>query len=488
MTETPAPQQEPPETSPPPGSRPRVLIVDASELGGLLQALLTRNDIDAVLVRTGAAALDAILGAPPMLAIVDLDLPDASGVDLVHILRQPPENVPVVFLCSTAKEALPENTQRGVELAQGFFQKPLHARQLLQHVSRLLGIAQFPSYTPPSGVPIPTEEHGSTVLPTAPAPGTAPLPESDFELDVTDALVEEEEAPESPPAQTAAAADAAPPPEHDPTDLMAMWMRKREDQRTGPAATAPAAAPPPTSGSLDERPLHGLLDAFYSASESGTLLLRRGPVIRKLGVARGQVALATSNVAAEQPDAVVAHLGLVTPTLLEAARQQLPRGKALVPHLVAAGLLTREQAVKVLEEQRTRVVRACFLMKGAAYELQFGATPPSPLTPLFMGTAILRGLGSSMTLVELRREIPATQVLAPRGDGPYPLERLDLSGAEAHLVIACDGTKTVADLEALSDLSELQVLGLLRGLLALKLVRLQAAAPATRANKGFTFF
>ena len=131
MSDTTAPEQ----ASPPGQPLARVLVVDPTEMGGLLQMLLQRHRIDAHLCRTAGAALDAILAAPPALAIIDLDLPDASGVDLLHILRQPPENVPVVFTGSAPKEALSQNVQRGVEAAQGFFQKPLHAKLLLDALS-----------------------------------------------------------------------------------------------------------------------------------------------------------------------------------------------------------------------------------------------------------------------------------------------------------------------------------------------------------------
>src|SRR5688500_13736389 len=53
--------------------KPRVLIVDSSELGGLLQALFNRNEFEVVVARSGVAALDAILSQPPSVAIVELE-------------------------------------------------------------------------------------------------------------------------------------------------------------------------------------------------------------------------------------------------------------------------------------------------------------------------------------------------------------------------------------------------------------------------------
>src|SRR5688572_17723394 len=106
----------PPEPTPLTGPPARVLIVDSSELGGLLQALLARHAIDVQLARNANAALDAILASPPHLAIVELELPDASGVDLVHILHQPPSRVPIILVGNSPKDSLPVNVQRGIEM------------------------------------------------------------------------------------------------------------------------------------------------------------------------------------------------------------------------------------------------------------------------------------------------------------------------------------------------------------------------------------
>ncbi len=567
MSDTTAPEQ----ASPPGQPLARVLVVDPTEMGGLLQMLLQRHRIDAHLCRTAGAALDAILAAPPALAIIDLDLPDASGVDLLHILRQPPENVPVVFTGSAPKEALSQNVQRGVEAAQGFFQKPLHAKLLLDHVTQLLGLSRLPTVTPPSGVPIPAAEDlgqmprsedpftapragmGPDSLPVpsmAPMEGVQPFLSAAGEeealgvehLDILDedvVLVESDlpaaaapatppplpedawrqsspSMPTLPPMPEGAPLDdglppsleggptltdlrppmfsappplprAAPPPESqpDPTDLMAMWMRKRAAAVSSPRLPTLVATPPPVGGTLLETPLHSLLDAFYSAQESGSIVLVRGAAQRKVGMMRGVVGPCQSNVLGEQAVAVLESMKLLPPDVLAQARAA-SAGKDVLGRLVADGVLTRTTALQVLEEQRARILKAAFAARDATYTLAFGPPPRTTLAPLHVGAVTVRGLLGSFTLLELREKLPRSRIYIPRTDGHFPLEALALTGEQARLVIACDGTKTVEDLLTVSDLAEHEALGMLHALEALRLVKPVAAAP--HRTRGPTFF
>lgn len=596
MSDTPPPQQGPP---PPPsdGAAPRparVLVVDASELGGLLQALLARNGLESVLTRTASAALDAILANAPELAIVDVDLPDASGVDLLHILHQPPSTIPVILMSNTPREALAPNTQRGVEQAEGFFQKPLHTRQLMDRVSQLLGISLAQrSYTPPPGVRLPQVEDVGALqagMPSGtPADSSAYVPEITEELEEVNVLSEDVVIEEYDPPQDAAPARPSPPPMpedasemltedipapvDEPTrpravmplpppaapepptalaspvepaltpagnadapvaqeatqaeapvgsaatappaeeaarpaslppsgaattstlsltgassqDLLAAWRLKVAQHARGGSAPRPQAVPPATQGSLVTTPLHGLLDAFFAAQESGTITLSRGAARRRVQVNRGWVAGVQSNVLAEQLGSVLAAQGLLDRALLEDALRGVEgRHDRLGAALLADELLSREQLRALLEAQRARIMKACMGLRDGDYTLSFGPPRRSALERLFPGNVILRGASAGLTLLDLRGRVPAATHHAPRTDGLYPLSSLAITADEARLVIACDGTKSVEDLLTLSDLEEAHVLGFLLGLEALKLVR--PVRVAARRSRAITYF
>src|SRR4051812_38712412 len=64
-----------------------VLVVDPGELGELLAALLGQYGMSAVHARSGEEALERALVDKPAVAIIEHDLPDATGVDVADLLR-----------------------------------------------------------------------------------------------------------------------------------------------------------------------------------------------------------------------------------------------------------------------------------------------------------------------------------------------------------------------------------------------------------------
>src|SRR5688500_20306574 len=70
-------------------SRTKVLIVeDEPDIAGLMKHPLGRGgDIDVDIVSTGAAALKAVMGEPPNLILLDLNLPFIDGLEICRLLR-----------------------------------------------------------------------------------------------------------------------------------------------------------------------------------------------------------------------------------------------------------------------------------------------------------------------------------------------------------------------------------------------------------------
>lgn len=76
-----------------------VLIVeDDVVFGRLLEVELGSRSLTARRVETGAAALAAVLGAPPRAIMLDLMLPDTTGGDLLHELRERGVTIDVVLI------------------------------------------------------------------------------------------------------------------------------------------------------------------------------------------------------------------------------------------------------------------------------------------------------------------------------------------------------------------------------------------------------
>lgn len=95
----------------------RVLVVDDQPLfAEALSAWLSREpDVQVVAAaQTVAAARDLLAGTPVDVVLVDLDLGDESGIDLLdHVRDHHPGARPVVLTASTSPDALADAVRRG---------------------------------------------------------------------------------------------------------------------------------------------------------------------------------------------------------------------------------------------------------------------------------------------------------------------------------------------------------------------------------------
>jgi len=83
----------------------RVLVVDDEPpIRKLLRMGLSSQGYDIVEAPSGKAALE-LIGRKPDLVILDLGLPDIQGLELLRMLRQRNEGVPIVVLSSRGDEA-----------------------------------------------------------------------------------------------------------------------------------------------------------------------------------------------------------------------------------------------------------------------------------------------------------------------------------------------------------------------------------------------
>jgi two-component system nitrate/nitrite response regulator NarP len=86
----------------------KVLIADDDPLtmAGITTLLDKTNFTVVATVNTGAAVLDALPGARPELLILDNDMPERSGLDVLRTLRSKGDNRPVVLLTSRLNDEL----------------------------------------------------------------------------------------------------------------------------------------------------------------------------------------------------------------------------------------------------------------------------------------------------------------------------------------------------------------------------------------------
>ena len=116
--------------------KPTILIIEDEPaiVDAIVYALRT-DGFETACAATGREGLDRLAAAAPALVVLDIGLPDGSGFDLFHQLKQA-RDVPVIFLTARAAEV---DRIVGLELgADDYVVKPFSPRELSARVKAVL--------------------------------------------------------------------------------------------------------------------------------------------------------------------------------------------------------------------------------------------------------------------------------------------------------------------------------------------------------------
>jgi CheY-like chemotaxis protein len=118
-----------------------VLYIDDSDDNLVLveRMLRRREDVWLRVARTGREGIDAALGDPPSLILLDNRLPDGSGLQVLRQLAASPATaaVPVVVLSGDSGQAMVNDLLAAG--ASDFLAKPFSVGDLLAVIARYLG-------------------------------------------------------------------------------------------------------------------------------------------------------------------------------------------------------------------------------------------------------------------------------------------------------------------------------------------------------------
>ena len=91
------------------------IIDDDEEMGRAIGLMLKLLDCDATLFFNARTAVQVLLtGKKPELMIVDINMPEVSGLDLIEFLRRRPEwkDMPIIMLSSEAADTMVDKALR----------------------------------------------------------------------------------------------------------------------------------------------------------------------------------------------------------------------------------------------------------------------------------------------------------------------------------------------------------------------------------------
>ncbi|MBZ4421716.1 response regulator [Myxococcus sp. RHSTA-1-4] len=447
----------------------RLLIVeDNHELASLIVSAAQGRGHEARAAYTGESALEALSpGLKWDAALVDLLLPDIRGSEVLAALRA--HGIPAIAVSGVYKGDRFAQEAVQVHGARAFFAKPFELNTVMDALEQAAGAAPVPRAPPP--------------VPEEPPP-------SDELLDDEDLIVLEEVLPDSgdtsAPLQAVSETEALPIPDDGEHALPLPFEHRQQVWSGVTSLAAPARGTLPEwslGGDLKDTSVPRLLNAYYEARHHGELKLKHGSVLKVVYFEAGLIVYAASNLAQERFGRFCVRRGVLTESrLAEVAAHAREHGLRTGEAMLRLGILDAARRQQLLEEQVKEIVGSTFTWTEGNYGFSAMRPQRADLVKLsvFPGDLVLEGVEKTETLVALRQRMPPSRRLFPTADPPYGLHELKLHGPQALLLAYADGSKTVEDLLALTDLSERQALATLRALELLGVLEERPEAPSRR--------
>lgn len=120
-------------------AKKKVLIVEDNELNmKLFHDLLEAHDIDTVQTRNGKDVLDLARDNSPDLILMDIQLPEISGLDVTKMLKEEEDlkEIPVIAVTAFAMKGDEEKIRAGG--CEDYISKPISVVQFIEIIQKYL--------------------------------------------------------------------------------------------------------------------------------------------------------------------------------------------------------------------------------------------------------------------------------------------------------------------------------------------------------------
>ncbi len=119
----------------------KLLIVDDEDgVRSLVKMTLESSNYEILEARDGDEAMALVHHQHPDLVLLDVMLPDSSGIDICRIIKSNPESAATTVVMLTAKAQGSDLEEAEAAGADGYFTKPFSPVALLHRVERIFGV------------------------------------------------------------------------------------------------------------------------------------------------------------------------------------------------------------------------------------------------------------------------------------------------------------------------------------------------------------
>ena len=115
-----------------------VIVEDEPAVADLLEEMLSIDPYEVIKIHSSTGALSMIQAEDPDMVLLDIMMPDVSGMEVLRFLRREPglTQIPVVIISA---KTLPADIRAGLEAgATEYLTKPVDMEELRRTVARVL--------------------------------------------------------------------------------------------------------------------------------------------------------------------------------------------------------------------------------------------------------------------------------------------------------------------------------------------------------------
>ena len=123
-------------------SKKVVIVEDQPSVADLLEAMLSIDEYQVTKIHSSTGALSLIQAENPDVVLLDIMMPDVSGLEVLRFIRREPDlqNIPVVIVSA---KVLPSDIREGLDAgATAYLTKPVDVGTLRRTVARAIQVAE----------------------------------------------------------------------------------------------------------------------------------------------------------------------------------------------------------------------------------------------------------------------------------------------------------------------------------------------------------